>query len=40
MSFDQDGDPTSPQILIALVLSAVFAGVLFALWLFRVMAGT
>lgn len=37
MSFDQNGDPISPQVLIALVLSAVFAGILFAMWLFGVM---
>ncbi len=37
MSFGQ-GDGGSPQVLILLVLVAVFAGILFGLWLFGAMS--
>jgi hypothetical protein len=37
MSSDGNGGPASPQILIALVVAAVFAGIIFAMWLFGVM---
>ena len=36
MSFGQ-GDGYSPHVLILLVVVAVFAGILFGLWLFGVM---
>ncbi|MEA2676171.1 MAG: hypothetical protein QOJ81_312 [Chloroflexota bacterium] len=39
MTFEDRGGPASPQILIVLVLVAVFAGILFALWLFGVTTG-
>lgn len=31
------GGPASPQILLALVVVAVFVGILFAMWLFGVL---
>ena len=34
---DDNGGPASPQILLLLTVLAVFAGILFALWLFGVM---
>jgi len=34
---DGDGGTVAPQILLALVLVAVFAGILFAMWLFGVL---
>jgi hypothetical protein len=37
MNMDGNGGPGSPQILLALVVVAVFAGILFAMWLFGVM---
>lgn len=37
MSFGQGGD-ASPQVLILLVVVAVFAGILFGLWLFGAMS--
>jgi hypothetical protein len=37
MSIDGNGGPAAPQLLIVLVLAAVFAGILFAMWLFGVM---
>lgn len=37
MSVDDNGGPLSAQILLVLVLVAVFAGILFAMWLFGVM---
>jgi hypothetical protein len=37
MSMDGDGGTVAPQILVVLVLVAVFAGILFAMWLFGVM---
>ena len=37
MSIDGNDGPIAPQILLALVVVAVFAGILFALWLFGVM---
>lgn len=37
MSIDANDGPVAPQILLALVVVAVFAGILFALWLFGVM---
>ena len=37
MSFGQ-GDGSSPQVLILLVAVAVFAGILFGLWLFGAMS--
>lgn len=37
MSMDSNGGPASPEILLALVVAAVFAGILFAMWLFGVM---
>lgn len=39
MSMDDNGGPLSAQIVLVLVVAAVFAGVLFALWLFGVMTG-
>lgn len=41
MSFGQNGaGGASPQALILLVIVAVFAGIVFGLWLFGVMTGT
>jgi hypothetical protein len=37
VSIDGNGGPAAPQILLALVVVAVFAGILFAMWLFGVM---
>ena len=37
MSFGQD-DRNAPQVLILLVLVAVFAGIIFGLWLFGAMS--
>lgn len=37
MNMDGSGGPASPQILLALGVVAVFAGILFAMWLFGVM---
>ena len=37
MSMDDNGGPASRQILLALVVVSVFAGILFAMWLFGVM---
>lgn len=37
MNLEGNDGPLSPQILIVLVLVAVFAGILFAMWLFGVM---
>lgn len=37
MSMDGNGGPFSPQILLLLVVAAVFAGILFAMWLFGAM---
>lgn len=37
---DREGGTVAPQILLVLVLVAVFAGVLFAMWLFGVMTTT
>lgn len=40
MTFDQnDGGGASPQLLLALVVIAVFIGIVFGLWLFGVMTG-
>ncbi|HEY8134685.1 MAG TPA: hypothetical protein VIF08_01505 [Candidatus Limnocylindrales bacterium] len=40
MTIDDNGGPFSTQILLLLVVVAVFAGILFAMWLFGVMTGT
>jgi hypothetical protein len=37
VSFDESNGGWSPQILILLVVVAVFAGIVFAMWLFGVM---
>ena len=37
MSMENGGGPASPQILLVLTVAAVFAGIVFALWLFGVM---
>lgn len=37
MSIDGNGGPFSTQVMLVLVVVAVFAGILFALWLFGVM---
>lgn len=37
MNIDGHDGPIAPQILLALVVVAVFAGILFAMWLFGVM---
>ena len=37
MSMDGNGGPFSPQILLLLVVVAVLAGILFAMWLFGAM---
>ena len=40
MTFDQnDAGGASPQLLLALVVIAVFIGIVFGLWLFGVMTG-
>ena len=40
MTFDQnDGGGASSQLLLALVVIAVFIGIVFGLWLFGVMTG-
>jgi len=36
MNMDANDGPLAPQILLVLVLAAVFAGILFAMWLFGV----
>ena len=37
MNIDANDGPIATRILLALVLAAVFAGILFAMWLFGVM---
>ena len=40
MSYEGNDGSASPQMLLVLVVVAVFVGILFALWLFGVMTGT